>query len=61
MEGEANEGMINKITKTEVNQALKKIMKNRMLGLDGISIEVWSILSERRVCRLTRLFNKILA
>lgn len=61
MEGEANEGMVNKIIEAKANQFLKKMKKNRALGPSDIPIKVWSFLGESGVCWLTHLFNKILA
>lgn len=40
MEGETNEGLVNKITEIEVNQSLKRMKKNRVLQPNDIPIEI---------------------
>ena len=40
--------------------ALKKMKHRKAVGPDDISIEVWKVLGETGIARLTDLFNRIL-
>ena len=44
---------------SEVEDALKKMTKEKSVGPDGIPIEVWNCLGENGVLWLTKLFNEI--
>ena len=48
------------ISKTEVEEALKKMKCGKAVGPDDIPIEVWKCLGEQGITWLTKLFNVIL-
>ena len=47
-----------KIKVSEVEDALKKMIKGKAVGSDGIPIEVWKCLGENGVLWLTKLLMK---
>ena len=48
-----------RMQKAEVEFVLKKMRLSKVLGLDGIPIEVWRSLGEAGLRCLTKVFNKI--
>ena len=50
----------NRIKVREVEEALKKMRSGKVVGPDGIPIEVQKCLGENGVLWLTKLFNEIL-
>ena len=48
-----------RISESEVKEALKRMKSRKVVGSDGIPIEVWRCLEEMGVRWLTNLFNKI--
>ena len=47
------------ISESEIKEALKRMKSRKVVGMDGIPIEVWRYLGEMGVRWLTNLFNKI--
>jgi len=54
-----NRNYMPRISESEVKEALKRIKSRKIIGPDGIPIEVWRCLREMGVRWLTNLFNKI--
>jgi len=50
---------MHRISESEVKKALKMMKSRKVVGPDGIPIEVWRCLGEVGVRWLTNLFNKI--
>ena len=48
-----------RISESEVKEALKRMKSRKIVGPDGIPIEVWRCLEEVGMRWLTDLFNKI--
>ena len=44
----------------EVKNALKRMKKGKVVGLDKLPVEVWKCIREMGIKFLTRLFNKLL-
>ena len=48
-----------RISESEVKEALKRIKSKKVIGLDGILIEVWRCLGEMDTRWLRNVFNKM--
>ena len=58
-DGVQNEGLTPGIEMREVKVALKRAKKGKAMGLDGIPVEVWKCMAEKRVDMLWDLQQKI--
>jgi hypothetical protein len=54
-----NRQFVRRIQESEVKNALKKMKGGKMMGQDGIPIEVWRTLGDVAIVFLTKLFNLI--
>ena len=54
-----NHSYMRRISESEVKEALKRMKSRKVVGTDGIPIEVWRCLGEVGVRWLPNLFNKI--
>ena len=50
---------VRRIQESEVREALKRMKGGKVMGLDGIPIEVWRWLGDIAIVWLTKLFNHI--
>ena len=51
---------VNCVKREEVKNALRKIIKDKAVGPDELSVEVWKCMGEMGIKFLTRLFNRLL-
>jgi hypothetical protein len=56
---ETNRRFVRRIQEVEVGEALKRMKRGKVMGPDGIPIEVWRCLGARVIVWLTKLFNLI--
>jgi hypothetical protein len=54
-----NRCFVRRIQELEVKEALKRMKVCKMMGPDGIPIEVWKCLGDIAIVWLTKLFNHI--
>jgi hypothetical protein len=54
-----NRQFVRRIQEYEVKDALKRMKEGKMMGPDGIPIEVWRSLGDIAIVWLTKLFNLI--
>jgi hypothetical protein len=54
-----NRQFVCRIQESEVKDALKRMKAGKAMGPDGIPIDVWRILGDVAIVRLTKLFNLI--
>jgi hypothetical protein len=54
-----NRCFVRKIKESEVKETLKRMKGGKVLGPDGIAIEVWKCLGDIAIVWLTKLFNHI--
>ena len=57
---DTNRRFVRSIQEVEIGEALKRMKRGKVLGPDGILIEVWRCLGDREMVWLTKLFNLIL-
>jgi hypothetical protein len=56
---DTNRRFVRRIQEAEIGEASKRMKRGKVIGSDGIPIEVWRCLGERAVVWLTKLFNLI--
>ena len=56
-----NRRSVQRIRVIEIKNALKKMKMGKVLGPDGISIEIWKCLGDLGLYQLTNLFNEVLS
>ena len=54
-----NNNYMRRINESEVKEALKRMKSRKVVGPDGIPIEIWRCLGEMSMRWLTNLFKKI--
>ena len=50
---------VNCVTRKEVKNALRRIIKGKAAGPDELPLEIWKCMGEMRIKFLTRLFNRL--
>ena len=53
-------GMVDLIRKKKSWSVVRKMENKKVVGLDGVSVEVWKVLESLGIRRLTKNFNKVL-
>jgi hypothetical protein len=56
---DTNRRFVRRIQEAEIGEALKRMKGGKVMGLNGISIEVWRYLDARAIVWLTKFFNLI--
>ena len=56
---DTNRRFVRRIHEVEIGEALKRMKGGKVMGPDGIPIEVWRCLGDRAIVWLTKLFNLI--
>jgi hypothetical protein len=56
---DTNRRFVRRIQESEIREALKRMKGCKVMGLDGIPIEVWRCLADIAIVWLTKLFNHI--
>jgi hypothetical protein len=56
---DTNRRFVRRIQEAEIEEALKRMKRGKVMGPDGIPIEVWRCLGARAIVWLAKLFNLI--
>ena len=59
-EAEVVNEKVNCVSREEVKNALRRMKKSKVVGLDELPVEVWKCMGEMGIEFLTRLFNRLL-
>lgn len=59
-EGEGNPGIVNQVTREEVEKAVKKMKKGKAVGADGIPVEAWKCLGDDGIDILWDLMRRVM-
>ena len=51
---------VNRVSREEVKNALRRMKKGKAAGPDELSVEVWKCMGKMEIKFLTRLFNRLL-